>query len=122
MSLLPSPADYEITPSELAALMKGASEGGEYPIRLVDCREEDEFAVCRIEGAELVPLSRFAEEAVRRFRSPDDDRPIVVYCHHGMRSLHATAFLRERGHNQTWSLAGGIDLWSRQIDSSVPRY
>ena len=122
MSLLPSPDDYEITPSELAALMETASEGGEPPIRLVDCREEDEYAICRIEGAELVPLSRFAEEALRRFRSSDDTRLIVVYCHHGRRSLHATAFLRERGHRQTWSLAGGIDLWSRQIDPAVPRY
>jgi adenylyltransferase/sulfurtransferase len=117
--MLPSPDDCEISPSELAALREDAAAP---EVRLVDCREEDEFALCRIEGAELIPLSRFGEEAARRLLRGDDPRPVVVYCHHGMRSMQATLFLRERGLPRTWSLAGGIDLWSRQIDPEIPRY
>ncbi len=116
--MLPSPSDYEITPEELAALREDTASPA---VRLVDCREEDEFALCRIEGAELVPLSRFAAEAPPKLLR-EDAGPIVVYCHHGMRSMHATLFLRERGKADVWSLAGGIDLWSQRVDPGVPRY
>jgi rhodanese-related sulfurtransferase len=119
MPELPPPDALEIAPAELHALLE---DSGTSALRLVDCREPDEHAICRIEGAELIPLSRFGEEAARRLLGEEDPRPLVVYCHHGMRSLHATAFLRERGRRETWSLSGGIDLWSRQIDPEVPRY
>ena len=117
--MLPSLDEYEISPAAYAILRADPSAP---EFRLVDCREEDEYALCRIEGAELIPLSNFAEEATRKILRSDDPRPVVVYCHHGMRSMHATVFLRERGRSDVWSLAGGIDLWSRQIDSDVPRY
>src|SRR5690606_36432708 len=104
---------------ELAALR---DDPGAPAIRLIDCREEDEHAFCRIEGAELVPLSHVAEEASPRLLKTGDARPLVIYCHHGMRSLRATSFLREKGRSEVWSLAGVIDLWSRQIDPGVPRY
>lgn len=117
--MLPSPDTCEISPAELATLRDDTAAPA---IRLVDCREEDEFALCRIDGAELIPLSRFGEEATRKLLRGEDPRPVVVYCHHGMRSMRATLFLRERGLAQTWSLSGGIDLWSRQIDPEVPRY
>ncbi len=116
--MLPSPSSYEITPEELAAL-RGAPDSP--AVRLVDCREKDEFAICRIEGAELVPLSRFAAEAPAKLLR-EEAGPIVIYCHHGMRSMHATVFLRERGKADAWSLAGGIDQWSQRIDPEVPRY
>ena len=50
------------------------------------------------------------------------EQPIVVYCHHGVRSLYVTVALRRLGFQDVRSLAGGIDLWSRDIDASVPRY
>jgi rhodanese-related sulfurtransferase len=114
---LPEIGNPEITPPHLAALF---NHQGEAAIRLIDCREEDEFAICKIAGAELVPLSRFAAEASQKILQ--ETRPIVVYCHHGMRSLQATHFLRSRGVEQVWSLKGGIDLWSTMIDPLVPRY
>ncbi len=117
--MLPAPDSLEITPSDLAALRENPEAGS---IRLIDCREEDEYHVCRIEGAELIPLSRFVLEAPARLLRSEDPRPLVVYCHHGMRSMHATVFLRERGRPDTWSLAGGIDLWSQRVDPGVPRY
>lgn len=115
---LPSPSDWEIEPS---ALKDWFAEFPERPQpRIIDCREEDEFAICRIEGAELIPLSRFATDAPARLSG--EEGPIVIYCHHGMRSLHATRFLRERGLGKCWSLAGGIERWATEIDESIPRY
>ena len=111
--MLPSTEEYEITAVDLEPVL------GE--VRLVDCREEDEFALCRISGAELIPLSRFAELAPGLLSS-GDERPVVVYCHHGMRSMNATQFLKQKGLEKVWSLAGGIDHWSVAIDPAVPRY
>ena len=88
--------------------------------RLIDCREEDEWRFCRIEGAELVPLSQFGELAPQRFTDPAE--PLIVYCHHGMRSLRAAAWLRARGFGRAQSMAGGIDAWTDRIDPTVPRY
>ena len=118
-AMLPSPDEYEISPAALKALLDDDSAPD---IRLVDCREEEEFAICRIDGAELIPLSVFGELGPKRLVSADDERPIGVYCHHGMRSMSATIFLRNKGRTDVWSLAGGIELWSKDIDPSVPRY
>lgn len=111
---LPDPATAEISPADTAAWLAEAPEA----FQLVDCREQDEWNHCRIEGARLIPLSQFAELAPAQL-SPE--RPIVVYCHHGMRSLRATEWLRHKGF-QAWSLAGGINAWSEEIDPGVPRY
>ena len=93
------------------------------PLRLIDCREDDEFALNRIEGAELIPLSQFAELAPQRLIGEEAEKmPVVIYCHHGMRSLQATHFLRRHGVAKVWSMAGGIDAWSLEIDPEVPRY
>ena len=120
--MLPSADEYEITPAELQTIF---AEENNTSVRLIDCREEDEWAICRIESpgerpTELIPLSRFAAEAPEKLG--EESRPVVIYCHHGMRSMNATLFLRERGIEKVWSLAGGIDLWSTQVDPSVPRY
>jgi len=104
----------EITIEELHALRTNQT-----PHRLIDCREEDEWHLCRIDGAKLMPLSRFAEVTSLL---PDLGEHLIVYCHHGMRSLHATQFLRQQGFANTQSLHGGIDLWSEMIDPSVARY
>ena len=89
-------------------------------VRLIDCREEDEFALCHIPGAELVPLSTFAGRDFSLMLNAE--QPAVVYCHHGMRSAHAAEFLRASGYPLVFSMAGGIDKWSAEIDPSVRRY
>lgn len=110
------PADtLEISASDTAALRE---QGVEF--RLIDCREQDEWHVCHIDGAELVPLSTFAEQSRTLFTDPGER--IVIHCHHGMRSAQAAHFLRQRGLPQVWSMAGGIEAWSCEIDPSVPRY
>tara|TARA_R110002096_G_scaffold200639_9_gene384702 strand:- start:13933 stop:14289 length:357 start_codon:yes stop_codon:yes gene_type:complete len=87
---------------------------------LVDCREQDEYDFCRIEGSRLIPLSQFAELATVSLT--DRELPVVVYCHHGMRSLQATQFLRSKGFKSVFSMRGGIDAWSIEIDPSIARY
>ncbi len=114
---LPSLEEMEIAPSVLRDILSHNPS----PLRLIDCREPDEFAICRIESATLSPLSRFADHA-DGLVSDATAEPLVIYCHHGMRSLQATRFLRQKGHGAVWSLAGGIDRWSIEIDPAVPRY
>ncbi|MES2508169.1 MAG: rhodanese-like domain-containing protein [Verrucomicrobiota bacterium] len=88
--------------------------------RLVDCREEDEWQICRIEGAELVPLSQFGELAPQRFT--DTAEHIIIYCHHGMRSQRAAGWLRQRGFSQAQSMRGGIDVWADLVQPEMARY
>ncbi len=85
----------------------------------VDVREPWEFALCRIEGSRNLPLAQLAEGA----RELDPDVPVVMICHHGMRSLQA-AYVLERtlGFAEVVNLRGGIDAWSLQVDPDVPRY
>jgi len=118
MNPLPDPAaTMETTCAEVAAW--AGLPAGERP-RLIDCREPDEWDYCRIEGAEHVPLGTIPAKTAAL--AADSPRGLVVYCHHGMRSLHAVAFLRAHGLEQAFSLTGGIDAWSRAIDPDVPRY
>jgi adenylyltransferase/sulfurtransferase len=107
----------DLNAEELHALM----EPGKPPsFRLVDVREEDEYAICHLEDAELIPLSRFVEEAPQRLK--DQDAHIVVYCHHGMRSANAAAWLRQQGYSNVSNLLGGIDRWAEEIDPEMERY
>jgi rhodanese-related sulfurtransferase len=85
---------------------------------LVDVREEAEFGLARVEGARLLPLSRFDEWAP----ALDPEEEIVFMCHHGVRSAQVCAFLARAGFRRVHNLAGGIDLWSVEVDPSVPRY
>lgn len=103
---------------ETVAVLKNDADMPEFV--LVDCREQDEHDFCRIDGARLIPLSQFANLAAVSLT--ERDKPVIVYCHHGMRSLQATQFLRSRGFEKTFSMSGGIDSWSLRIDPEVPRY
>lgn len=90
------------------------------PLRLIDVREADEFALCRLPGAELVSLSAFAEQYSQRLPNPEER--ILLYCHHGMRSMRAAEYLSQRGYSNVSSLNGGIEAWALEIDPSTPRY
>jgi rhodanese-related sulfurtransferase len=106
----------EINAHDLQKLIKAHADS----IQLIDCREPEEWQQCRIEGSELIPLSQFAQ-ATEGWDS-SDQRKKVIYCHHGVRSLQATAYLRNKGFVNTYSLQGGIDIWSVEVDPDVPRY
>jgi len=87
---------------------------------LVDCREPDEQAIARIDGAMLIPM-RTIPERLSDLEAHRDGR-IVVHCHHGVRSLRVAEFLRARGFALAQSMAGGIEAWSCEIDPATPRY
>lgn len=87
---------------------------------ILDCREPDEYAVARIEGAVLLPMSEIGARLGELSRHREG--PIVVHCHHGGRSLQVAAWLRQQGFEQAQSMAGGIDQWAIEIDPTVPRY
>ncbi|MDK3156670.1 rhodanese-like domain-containing protein [Kamptonema cortianum] len=99
---------------ELKSLLDSQS-----PIRLIDVREEDEYALARIPGAELIPLSAFAKRALQELKP---DEKIVIHCHHGGRSMQACLWLSKQGYNDLTNVAGGIEQWAMEIDPKVPRY
>jgi sulfur-carrier protein adenylyltransferase/sulfurtransferase len=105
-------APLDIEPQEVARRM-----GASATLQLVDVREPWEWSVGRIGDPQLLQMG----ELERQVGSLDPSRELVVYCHHGVRSSVAAEWLRARGF-QARSLAGGIDRWSREVDSSVPRY
>jgi rhodanese-related sulfurtransferase len=104
----------EITPAEVVQLLKGDAA-----LRLIDVREPAEHAICHIEGAALIPMQSIPQNLNQL---DDDAGRIVVFCHHGVRSLSVVDWLRRQGVENCQSMAGGIDLWSLQIDPGVPRY
>lgn len=103
-----------------AARLLAAGAADTTGLHVVDCRDPEEFAFNRLPGAELLSLSLLAAEAPGRL--PDKAAPILVYCHHGMRSARAAVMLRQMGYEKAQSVAGGIDAWSREVDPTVPRY
>jgi len=105
--------DIQIQPEEAKQKL-----GNGQKVVFLDVREQWEYDLARIEGATLIPLG----ELQQRANELDPESEIIVYCHHGVRSLHAALFLRQMGFGKAQNLAGGIDGWSLRINSSVPRY
>ena len=89
------------------------------PPLLLDVREPWEFATAQISGATLIPMGEITSRANAEL---DPDQPVVVLCHYGARSLSVTMWLRNQGFDHAQSLAGGIDLYSRAVDPTIPRY
>jgi adenylyltransferase/sulfurtransferase len=85
---------------------------------LLDVREPWEHALASLPDSVLIPLGQLHHN----LEEMDPDAEIVAYCHHGIRSLQAVAFLKNFGLKKVKHLAGGIDAWSRQVDPSVRRY
>ncbi len=97
--------EYLITAEELKRERSEKSDA----LVLVDVREPEEWAESRIEGATLIPLGELLNRAPSELRDPDAD--IVLYCAHGVRSLHALVALQRLGYQKLRSLRGGICEW-----------
>jgi rhodanese-related sulfurtransferase len=87
---------------------------------LLDCRERDEWDFCHIDGALLIPMSELQARVTEL--APHRDSQIVVYCHHGVRSLRVALWLQQQGFSHAASMAGGIEEWSLKVNPDVPRY
>lgn len=99
--------------------VKGMLDAGD-DFLLLDCREEDEFALVRISGATLLPMSEIQGRVAEL--APHREKHIVVHCHHGGRSMQVTQWLRGQGFSRVQNMAGGIDHWAVAVDPSLPRY
>ena len=109
-------APLEIDPQEV----KRRLDSGE-KLQLIDVREPHEFAQANIEGATLIPMRTIPGE-LQDLAARDDEGTLIVFCHHGVRSLNVVQWLREQGVDACQSMAGGIDQWSLRVDPAVPRY
>lgn len=111
-------ARHEPVPAEQTARqIKARLDAGE-PLLLLDVREPFELQLSHLDGAQNIPMS----EMNARWQEIPRDRPVVVFCHTGVRSVNLIEALREEGYDNLINLAGGIDAWSREVDPSVPRY
>ena len=106
----------ETAPREVKARLDAGEK-----LRMIDVREPFEFELARIEGAELIPMNTVAGE-LQKLDALADEETLIVYCHHGVRSLSVVNWLRQQGVEACQSMSGGIDQWSWEIDSAVPRY
>jgi rhodanese-related sulfurtransferase len=106
-------ANIEIAPREVQELLARDNK-----VLFVDVREQWEYDIAHLEGSVLIPLGEIPGN-LQRIETSDQ---IVIFCHHGMRSLDAAAWLRSQGVEGARSMTGGIERWSTEIDRTVPRY
>ena len=113
MNVLP----LEINPLQVKDLLATPDAGT--GVRLIDVREPFEFQICSIAGAELIPMQSVPAKVADL---DSGEGLMVIICHHGVRSLSVVDWLRRQGVENCQSMAGGIDRWSREVDSAVARY
>ena len=89
---------------------------------LLDVREPWEVQLARIDLPGATSLHMPMQQIPARLAELEPAQPVVCICHHGARSAQVVAFLQRQGHAQVYNLAGGVDAWSTQVDSAVPRY
>ena len=86
--------------------------------RLIDVRTREEFEAVRIEGAFLL-----SQELMQEILATwDKEALLAITDHQGTRSMDATAYFIGHGFQNAKSVRGGIDAWSREVDSTLPRY
>jgi len=108
-------ADRDVTPEQAEALRR------DQDAQLIDVREAFEHQLTRIEGAELIPMNTVPQR-VQEIDAQAESATLVIFCHHGMRSLNVADWLRRQGVENCQSMSGGIERWSLEIDPKVPRY
>lgn len=112
--------DFEEFASEISVRETRELLESDTPVLLIDCRDSKEQENCHIEGAILMPMDELAERATEL--EEYSNHRIIVYCHHGGRSLRVVNWLRNHGFHEAQNMTGGIDMWSKEIDTDMPRY
>lgn len=114
----PIPAATDAYPMEIAVdELKARLDCGERPT-LVDVREHYEQRIVHLPGAVFMPMG----EVMARQQELDPDEELIIYCHHGVRSLKVAAYLRHEGYGKARSLRGGIDDWARRVEPGMATY
>ena len=103
---------------EISAVEAAKLQEIEEGVSFLDVREDEEVAICRIGGALHIPMGQIPE----RCDSLPKEGKLVVYCHHGMRSLNVCQYLEARGFTNTINLGGGIHAWAHEVDLEMARY
>ncbi len=85
---------------------------------LIDVRQSWELELCYIKGSLNIPLDQLNS----RLEELPKDIPLITICHHGVRSLQAAILLKNAGFLSVTSMAGGIDAWAKEIDTSIGIY
>jgi rhodanese-related sulfurtransferase len=106
-------SNIEIAPREVKELLARDDK-----VLFVDVRERWEYDAAHIDGSVLIPLGEIPSN-LARLENADE---VVLFCHHGIRSLDAAAWLRSQGLERARSMTGGIERWSAEIDPNVARY
>ena len=106
---------FEISVEEV----KRKLDAGE-PVHLIDVREAEELEICRLDGAEHIPMMSLFT-GIQQTEAPAD-ACIVVFCHLGIRSREAAHYLRLNGHPNALSMTGGVTAWSHRVDPTLPTY
>ncbi|MBL8466754.1 rhodanese-like domain-containing protein [Methyloversatilis discipulorum] len=105
----------QLSVTDLAAWL--ADESRPKP-QLLDVREKHEWAICRIEGSQLMPMNTVPAQ----LQALDPEQPLVCVCHHGGRSMQVAIFLERNGFSNVFNLSGGVDAWALQVDNTMARY
>jgi adenylyltransferase/sulfurtransferase len=103
----------EINPIDAAAMRSQSSHA-----LFLDVREAPELAICHIEGALHIAMS----ELTSQLAAIPQDRPVIVLCHHGMRSRQVIQFLQTQGYDKLLNLEGGIHAWAHEVDPEMTTY
>jgi len=104
----------QMTPAELAR----RRADGTAPT-VLDVREPGELALCSLPDVVHIPMRLVAARALQEL---DPDAPLVVMCHHGVRSMAVASWLDEQDFSEVWNLAGGIDRYAVDVDPGIGRY
>lgn len=108
----------EIDVEQLAMLLAQSDPS----LQLIDVRERNEVAIAQIPDFEVYPLSEFERWSEQILDDLEPTAKTVVMCHHGMRSAQLCQWLQQRGFSDVYNVRGGIDAYSRTIDSAIARY
>ena len=107
--------EFDLAPSEVARRLENRNGND---LVLLDVRTPEEWEICRLPGAKLIPIAELPE----RVRELEGAPEIIAYCRSGQRSARAVELLRAAGHRRVWNMAGGILRWSDEVDPTVPKY
>ncbi len=106
------------TPLEISVQHLSALRESKDPMTILDVREPQELAICKIDGSLDIPM----QSVPANLDKLDKDTLLVIVCHSGMRSMQVTQWLRHNGFHHATNLMGGIDSWAREIDTNMAKY